>query len=90
MNFEYICIFNKLGVVIEYPSNEYIEERLRKDLDSIDSIFRYYLVPREIQFHTNAISDGLPYFLRCKGSTKSVSFTVPTSANMVRQFVCIY
>ncbi|CAF4523047.1 unnamed protein product [Rotaria sp. Silwood1] len=68
------------STVIDYPFNEHIEERIRKDFDSIDSIFRYYIIPREIQFHINAIKHGLPYFLRCKGSHKSINFTVPVSA----------
>ncbi|CAF3533773.1 unnamed protein product [Rotaria sp. Silwood2] len=68
------------GVVIEYPANEHIEERIRKDFDSINPIFRYYIIPREIQFHINAIKNGLPFFLRCKGSQKSINFTVPISA----------
>ncbi len=73
-------------MIIEYPSNEYIEERIRKDLNSIDSIFRYYIIPREIQFHANAIKGDLPYFLRCKGSKKSIQFIVPTSAIKVENF----
>ncbi|CAF0830837.1 unnamed protein product [Adineta steineri] len=68
------------SVKIEYPPNQHIEERLRKDIDSIDSIFRYYIVPNELQFHAKAIQDDLPYFLRCKGTTKAIQFTVPTSA----------
>ncbi|CAF1023509.1 unnamed protein product [Adineta ricciae] len=68
------------SVKIEYPSNEFIEERVRKDIDSLDSILRHYIVPHEIQFHTNAVKDNLPYFLQCKGSTKSIQFTVPDSA----------
>ncbi|CAF3375104.1 unnamed protein product [Rotaria socialis] len=68
------------SVVIEYPHNKQIEERIRKDIDSIDSIFRYYIVPREIQFHASAITNGLPYFLLCKGSQKSINLTVPISA----------
>ncbi len=77
-------IFNNyLGVRIEYPSNPHIEERIRKDLNSINPLFRYYIIPREIQFNANAIKNDLPYFLRCKGSKNSIEFTIPTSATKV-------
>jgi hypothetical protein len=81
--FNRIVHFSWIGVKIEYPSNEHIEERLRENLDLIDPIFRYYIIPHEIQFHANAIQDDLPYFLRCKGSKQSVQFTVPISATKV-------
>jgi hypothetical protein len=69
-----------IGVLIEYPTSKYIEERQRKDLNDIDPIFRYYITPREIQFNANAMKDSLPYFLRCKGSNNSIQFTIPPSA----------
>jgi hypothetical protein len=72
-----------IGISIEYPSNKNIEERTRTDINSIDQIFRYYIIPREIQFHANALQDKLPFFLKCKGSKNSMTFTVPTTATDV-------
>jgi hypothetical protein len=71
------------GVTIEYPSSVHIVERIREDIDSIDQIFRYYIVPREIQFHADALEGGLSFFLQCKGSHSSIKFTVPTAATDV-------
>ena len=70
-------------MTIEYPSSGHITERTRTDIDSIDRIFQYYIVPREIQFHANALQDGLPFFLRCKGSKNSMNFTIPPAAKDV-------
>ena len=71
------------GVQIEYPPSEHIQERRRTDFDSIDRIFRYYLVPHEIQYHVDALQDRLPYFLRCTGSKGKMNFTVPSAASDV-------
>ena len=68
------------GVTIEYPSSGHISERTRKDIESIDRILRYYIVPREIQYHADALQGKLSFFLQCKGSSKSIEFTVPNSA----------
>jgi hypothetical protein len=68
------------GVTIEYPSSAQIESRIRTDIDSIDDIFRHYIIPQEIQFHADALKGGLPFFLKCKGSKQSIKFTVPTAA----------
>ncbi len=76
------------GVTIEYPASAHINERIRNDIDSIDPIFRYYITPREIQFHVDALQDQLPFFLQCKGSTNSMKFTVPPTATDVN-IVCI-
>lgn len=74
-----------LGVQIEYPiKNKYIEERIRSDLNLIDPLLRYYVVQREIQFQSEAVRKDLPFFLRCKGSKKSLNFTVPSTAIQVR------
>ena len=70
-------------MTIEYPSSGHIEERIRTDIDSIDQIFRYYIIPREIQFHANALQDKLTFFLQCKGTKNSIKFTVPTTATDV-------
>ncbi|CAF1068038.1 unnamed protein product [Adineta steineri] len=76
-----LIAFNQIeSVTIEYPSNGHIKERIREDINSIDKIFRYYIVPREIQFHADALQDRLPYFLQCKGTKNSVKFTVPPAA----------
>lgn len=77
------------GVQIGYPSSTHITERIRTDLDSIDQIFRYYIVPREIQFHADALQGQLPFFLECKGTRTSLNFTVPPAAVDVRYFVFI-
>lgn len=69
-----------LGVTIEYPQSPHIEERSRTDLDQIDPIFRYYIVPREIQYNVDALKDRLPYFIQCKGSQASIRLTVPPDA----------
>lgn len=73
----------KLGVKLEYPTSEHIEERIRTDINSIDRIFQFYLVPREIQYHANALQDRLPFFIQCKGSKNTVKLTVPPSATEV-------
>ena len=67
-------------MTIEYPTSGHITERTRTNIESIDRIFRYYIVPREIQYHADALQGRLPFFLQCKGSTKSINFTVPTAA----------
>jgi hypothetical protein len=71
------------GVTIEYPKSENVTERIRDDINSIDPIFRHYIVPREIQFHADALKDQSSIFLQCQGSTNSLTFTVPSSANDV-------
>ena len=71
------------GVTIEYPSSGHIVERIRNDINSIDPIFRYYIIPREIQFHADALQGRLPFFLQCKGSKNSIKFTVPPGATEV-------
>jgi len=75
-----IYFITPIGVIIEYPSNKYIEERQRKDLDIIDPIFRYYIIPHEIQFHADALQNRLEFFLKCKGTINSIKFTVPPAA----------
>ncbi|UJR28562.1 hypothetical protein I4U23_009795 [Adineta vaga] len=69
------------SVTIEYPESAHIVERKREDINSIDEIFRYYLVPREIQFHADALQGRLSYFLRCKGKTDSITLIPPPAAN---------
>ncbi|CAF3221282.1 unnamed protein product [Rotaria socialis] len=69
------------SVQIEYPPSGHITERIRTDLDSVDRIFRYYLVPREIQFHADALQGRLSFFLQCKGTTNTLNFTIPAVAN---------
>lgn len=76
--FEYLSDY--LGVTIEYPQSPHIEERSRTDLDQIDPIFRYYIVPREIQYNVDALKDRLSYFIQCKGSNPSIRLTVPPDA----------
>ena len=79
----FISIFsNRLvqGVTIEYPQSAHIEERIRTDVNSIDPIFRHYIIPREIQFHADALQGRLSFFLKCKGSRTSIQLTVPPSA----------
>ncbi|CAF1076010.1 unnamed protein product [Rotaria sp. Silwood1] len=68
------------SVQIEYPANIHVKEQIRTDINSIDQIFRYYIIPREIQFHADALQGRLPFFLKCKGSKSSINFTVPTTA----------
>ncbi|CAF1140999.1 unnamed protein product, partial [Rotaria sordida] len=76
----YLSYYQTESVQIEYPANQHIVERIRTDINSIDPIFRYYIIPREIQFHADALKDRLPFFLKCKGSKNSINFTVPTTA----------
>ncbi|CAF0895692.1 unnamed protein product [Adineta ricciae] len=68
------------GVTIEYPTSVHIVERIRTDIATIDPIFRYYIVPREIQYHADALKGRLEYFLQCKGSRNSITLTVPSTA----------
>jgi len=82
MNKFYLIYLIK-GVTIEYQSSGHIIERIRNDIDSIDPIFRYYIIPREIQFHADALKDRLQFFLQCKGSKNSIKFTVPPGATEV-------
>lgn len=83
-----ILLSINLGITIEYPTSQSIEERRRIDFNHIDSIFRYYLIPHEIQIHPNAIKENLPYFLRCKGSKPSIQLTIPPSAeNVIYPFI---
>ncbi len=70
-------------MTIEYPQSVHIEERIRTDVNSIDPIFRHYIIPREIQFHADALQGRLPFFLKCKGSRTSIQLTVPPTANEV-------
>lgn len=70
-------------MTIEYPTSVHIVERIRTDIGTIDPIFRYYLVPREIQFHADALKGRLEYFLQCKGSRNSIVLTVPPTATNV-------
>ena len=74
------------GVQIEYPPSGHITERIRTDLDSVDRIFRYYLVPREIQFHADALQGQLSFFLQCKGTTNTLDFTIPAVATDVSSY----
>jgi hypothetical protein len=71
---------NFKGVTIEHPSSVHINERIRNDIDSIDPIFRYYIIPHEIQFHADALQNRLEFFLKCKGTINSIKFTVPPAA----------
>jgi hypothetical protein len=68
------------GVTIERPRSDHIEERNRTD---IDPILRYYVVPREIQFHADALQDVLLFFLKCKGSDNSIQFIAPPTVTEV-------
>ncbi len=71
-------------MTIEYPASGHIVERIRNDIDSIDPIFRHYIIPREIQFHADGLKGRLPFFLQCKGSKNSIKFTIPPAATEVR------
>ncbi|CAF3991000.1 unnamed protein product, partial [Rotaria sp. Silwood1] len=51
-------------VQIEYPANIHVKEQIRTDINSIDQIFRYYIIPREIQFHADALQGRLPFFFK--------------------------